>query len=127
MKIAYDLSCSAFGLSQKGLDLYNKKRTEAGLSTVADNFDLREKDRHDPHLIEVIEELGAEANDWSHLKIKEAPRSYEKFYTVKTLQGGKERVIFKPVKLMKERLNGRNIDELTEEECRTLLKDLYQF
>ena len=73
-KIVYNVCYGGFGLSTIGLALYNAKRATAGLSTTPNNFEI---ERHDPFLVEVVEELGANANDDSSiLKIKEISCEY---------------------------------------------------
>ena len=95
MKIVISRSHGGFGLSEKAIILYGKKK---GLKIVKDEKDSSKfseyyyideiKDgniflewkiqRNDPHLIETIEELGKEANgNHSDLKIVEIPDDVE--------------------------------------------------
>lgn len=63
-KVVFNECFGGFGLSEKAHDLY-KKKTGRKL----DEFTVK---RHDPALVEVVEELGDEANDrFSMLRIAE--------------------------------------------------------
>ena len=73
MKVVYNGCFGGFSLSDKAIDLYNKK---SGLE-VARYPDL---ERHDKYLVEVVEELGKLADGFcADLCIKEIPdgASYE--------------------------------------------------
>ena len=72
MKVVYNGCFGGFGLSDQGEFLYKEKAGE--------DFDYYEVERHNPHLIAVVEELGEDADGFcAALRIKEIPdgASYE--------------------------------------------------
>ena len=67
MKIVINVCFGGFGLSQKAKDLYGIK--DRSVYTI---------DRTDPKLVEVVEQLGAEAGDsMAKLKVVEIPDGIE--------------------------------------------------
>ena len=73
MKVVYNACYGGFGLSDKAIQLYNKKS-----GSVLAKYDYPE--RNDKYLVEVVEELGKLADGFcSKLRIKEIPdgASYE--------------------------------------------------
>ena len=67
MKIAINTCFGGFGLSQKAIDLYNQLSGKEADS----HYDIK---RADPFLIQVIEQLGKEANGrHANLRIVEIP------------------------------------------------------
>lgn len=71
IKVVYNSCYGGFGLSDKALDLYNKKSGK----TLSYSGEITS--RHDPHLVEVVEELGEEANAcYANLKIEEVDGLY---------------------------------------------------
>ena len=67
MKIAINTCFGGFGLSQKAIDLYNQLSGKEAYY----HFDI---ERNDPFLIQVIEQLGKEANTiYASLHIVEIP------------------------------------------------------
>jgi len=72
-KIVVNNRYGGFSLSDVGLERY---RELSGRKTFDFFFDDLERD--DPHLVEVVNELGVDANDWcSELKIIEIPDDVE--------------------------------------------------
>ena len=69
MKVVINRDYGAFGLSEKAETLYYRlsEKSESDVSW----YDI---DRSDPMLVQVVEDLGSEANDeWSDLKVVEIP------------------------------------------------------
>lgn len=75
MKVVLNKSEELFGLSGKALSMYNEL---SGNSVQVDyEYDL-EQVRHDPYLVQVVEQLGEEVNvDGSNLVIVEVPDGCE--------------------------------------------------
>ena len=72
-KVVYNNRYGGFGMSQRGLDEYNR-RTIQNISYAAII------DRSDPILIELVESMGKDVNDeHSMLAIKEFPIKYKSF------------------------------------------------
>jgi hypothetical protein len=66
-KVVYNACYGGFGLSQEAMDRYTE------LSGVTD-FYARDLRRSDPFLVQVVEELGEDANDgFSNLAIRDVP------------------------------------------------------
>ncbi len=67
MKVAYNACFGGFGLSQEALSRLAQLKREAGVQLVDEDdywfFRENMKQRSDPHLIQVIEELGKRASD----------------------------------------------------------------
>lgn len=121
MKVVYNACYGGFGLSQKAFSLYNNKRSNLNLSTI--NYDV-EILRNDPLLVEVIEELGQEANGkFAQLEIMEIPNQYTDCYTIDEYDG-LEGVICEPCKLVEYRLKKLVLTDLTDEECRNFLQEM---
>jgi hypothetical protein len=121
VKVAYNNCFGGFGLSKEGLELYNKKRDALNLPQVSKYGSYV---RHDVSLIEVIEELGTNANGkYSELRIYEIPNEYMNCYYINEYDG-KESVQCDRGKLIKYKYLNLNVDELSDLECRDYLKDI---
>jgi hypothetical protein len=121
IKVVYNAKHGGFGLSKKASDLYTQKRESAGLSPV--KYD-RFIERHDPLLVEVVQELGNEANGMcANLKIEEIPEEYLHCYTLEEYDG-LEGVECYPSKLVEYKLKKLKIGDLTDEECRKTLQEM---
>ena len=71
MKIVINNCFGGFGISEKALDRYN----ELANTKLESYYGM---DRTDPFLVQVVEELGAEANDFAaNLKIVDIPDDIE--------------------------------------------------
>jgi hypothetical protein len=72
-KAVYNACYGGFGMSEKGLKLYNNITSQ----------DIKYADiicRYDPVLVELVETMGREVNDnYSKLKIKEFPIKFKSF------------------------------------------------
>lgn len=122
MRVVYNTCYGGFGLSKEGLMLYNDKRKQAGLSVA--EWDGQIKNRHDPILLDVVDELGEKANgNFSKLKIREIPDEYANCYNIREYDG-QESVVCDPCRLVQSRLKGNNIKVLSDIECRALLEEL---
>lgn len=74
MEILLNGCYGGFGVSKKALDLYNKRTGK----NVMDDYELRDDCRTDPILIDIIKELGEEANgSCSKLYVDEVPDGYD--------------------------------------------------
>lgn len=73
-KVVINKCYGGFGLSEEAMRLYKQK---ANLSEDNNIYDY-ELERDDPFLVEVVEELGEDANTpWSYLKVIELPENLE--------------------------------------------------
>lgn len=121
VRVVYNKCYGGFSLSKEGLDLYNQKLINSYLPTISNR---RPKNRHDPLLIEVIEELGDKANGkCSKLFIKEIPAEYIDCYSINEYDG-KEYVECDPSNLVSHKYSSLDVDTLTDAECRDRLKDI---
>ena len=70
-KVVYSACYGGFGLSEEACALY---RSKTGAGSMPNRYELS---RHDPALVEVVEELGEKANTrYSDLKIAEVNGPY---------------------------------------------------
>jgi len=122
MRVVYNACYGGFGLSEEGLMLYNDLRKQTGLPIV--KWDGEIKHRHDPILLDVIDQLEEKANgNFSNLKIHEISDKYANCYKIREYNG-LERVACNPYKLVQSRLKEINIKLLTDIECRSLLEEV---
>jgi len=121
VKVVYNKTYGGFGLSDVGLNLYNEKRLALKLDTVKYDFTIK---RTDPLLIEVIEELGKNANGvCAKLAIDTIPIEYEDCYVVDEYDG-KENIYCKPQDLVKHKFKDLKVDDLDLNKCRDILKEI---
>lgn len=119
--VVYNDRCGGFRLSNVALSYYNELRVKAGLSTVEYCDDI---DRTDPLLVQVIRELGKEANhNCSSLVIKEIPLEYATCYKI-TQYDGLEKIICDPATLIGEKLSKLDLNSMSDNECREMLSSL---
>jgi len=94
MRVVYNACYGGFGLSEEGLMLYNDLRKQTGLPIV--KWDGEIKHRHDPILLDVIDQLEEKANgNFSNLKIHEISDKYANCYKIREYNG-LERVACNP-------------------------------
>lgn len=123
MKIVYNACFGGFSLSEEALSLYNKKRSDLNLSTFDNRYGY-DIPRNDLLLVEVVEKLGKEANGkYAELKIIEIPNQYADWYTFYEYDG-LESIMCEPCKLVEYRLNKLVVKDLTDEECRIILREM---
>ena len=121
VRVVYNKCYGGFSLSKEGLDLYNQKLINSNLPTTTH---WRPKNRHDPLLIEVIEELGDKANGkCAKLCIKEIPAEYIHCYSINEYDG-KEYIACDPPNLVSYKYSSLDVDTLSDGECRNRLKDI---
>src|SRR5258708_32794703 len=102
IKVVYNKEYGGFSLSKRAQDLYYQKREEAGIlaPVVYDRF----IERHDPLLVQVVEELGDQANgQCARLGIEQIPKEYENLYTISEYDGT-ETVEYHPRLLVESKL-----------------------
>ncbi len=77
MKVAYNTCWGGFSLSDQALSRYLQLKREAGIVVYDEDIEFNRDDikrRSDPHLIQVIEELGESANgSLARLQIRDVP------------------------------------------------------
>lgn len=118
--VVYNACYGGFGLKKSAVAAYNEKRTAAGLGP--SQYDL-EKHRSDPHLVEVVCDLGFE-NSWgSDLKIYNVPYEYAECYRIDEYDGN-ESVVCDPKDLIAYKLSKLNLEAMSDAECRTTLQEL---
>jgi len=123
MKVIYNNCYGGFGLSEIGLKLYNEKRRRSNLSPITFGNKIV---RDDPLLVEVVEELGIEASgDFAKLEVMIIDDVYSRYYEINGYDG-KETVICKTEKLVKQILREVKLDNLTDEQCRSVLKNMIE-
>lgn len=127
VKIAYNACAGGFLLSDKAIDLINKRRKDVD-DSVSEYLlkDIRNISRHDPILISVIEELGDETNignKYSLIKIKEIPDICGTNYRIKDCFGY-ETIIFEPAQFIKDKLKLINLQSLSDRDCRIILGEI---
>lgn len=122
-EVVYNADYGGFDLSDEAIKLYNQKRIDAGLDPCEECEEYAIK-RSDPHLIEVVKELGDRVNSsCSRLTIAQIPNAYKNCYTISEYDGF-ETVKCEPAKLIKYKLSNLDIDILTDAECRKVLQEL---
>ena len=127
LKIVYNTCYGGFRLSEEGLNLYNKKCQAHNLPMMdfgrygPDGGDF---ERHDPLLVEVVEELGSKANGkHSELKIVKIPEIFRECYKIRDYDG-QEWIGCSPAELIQHRFNRTKVDSLSDVECRTMLSEI---
>ena len=124
-KVVYNAFYGGFSLSLEAFSLYNKKRVDQKLKPILET-DISSIRRDDPHLVQVVEELGLHANGrYAKLKIQEIPVLDKKCWFIREYDG-KESVIFDPLPHVRELLVS-DIDSLTLTETKDLLKEIKHF
>ena len=124
IKVVYNGYYGGFSLSNEAIALLNQKREKANLP----HLNIIDLKRHDPFLVEVVEELGEKANgSCAKLKIEQIPKEYENFYEI-TEYDGAESVDFEESELhltLKKICNtDGGVDALSDQECRIALQTL---
>lgn len=116
--VVYNNCYGGFGLSDVALFAYNEKRTRCGLQPVKHYGKIP---RTDPMLVDVVRELGKEANGFcAKLKIEDIPGEYATCFKIHEYDG-LESVECDPKDLVAEQLKSLNIDEMSDNECRQTL------
>ena|SRR5579872_221566 len=129
VKVVVNKCYGGFRLSKAGQVRYKELHPE-GKEFVDDrsgtNF-KRYKNRSDPYLIAVVEELGAAAGRQrtTALTIEEIPDEYKDCFEIDS-DDGIEEVCYEPAQLQSYLLSTMNIDELSDVECRQMLVRLKQ-
>lgn len=89
MKIVVNDFYGGFSLNEKSVELLKKLKNTS-------EFDFYELERHDPHLVQVVEEMGNESwGDFSELAIVEIPDGLS--YTIHEYDGLETVVPYIPV------------------------------
>ena len=110
-----------FSLSDLALAVYNTKRTNAGLPTRQHS---RLIERTDPHLVEVVEELGAQADGkCAKLKVVTISAEYATCYQLHEYDGSEE-IICDPANLIEDKIRRTNVADLTDAEAKAFLLQL---
>lgn len=76
MKIVINRCYGGFGLSEEGIEYYNRLKEADGFSyATATARGIYEISRNDPYLVRTVEELGSKAasDDYAKLKVVEIP------------------------------------------------------
>jgi hypothetical protein len=121
ISVVYNACHGGFGLSKEAKELLSQKRTAAGLDKLRY---LYKHARTDPHLIEVVQELGEKANDrYSKLRITSIPIEYEHCFDLDEYDG-LETVVCDPAQLIRFKLSELNMEQLSDQECRETLLNL---
>jgi hypothetical protein len=129
IEVVFNACYGGFGLSKKAWQLLNQKRAAKGLKeeTKENQYSLQ---RHDELLVEVVKELGREANSkYADLKIETIPIEYLNCYTISEYDGF-EAVQCIKAKLIEQKLfelgneHGPLLEKLSDAECRTILLNL---
>jgi|SRR5579872_5179632 len=121
-KIVYNAVYGGFSLSREAFDVYNKKRLDEKLEPILQT-EISLISRDDPHLIQIVEELGLRANGrYGKLKIQSIPYQYKKCWSIREYDG-KESIIFDAVPYIRELLHC-DIDSFNPTETRDLLKKI---
>ena len=116
IKVVCNKCFGQFPFSPKAWSFYNEKRINAGLAPI-DNIYFA--NRSDPLLIEVVDELGSDANnEEAQLRIVEIPSEYKGCYTIHSISGYED-IICDPKDLIMERL--RELDLTSDIDCRAIL------
>jgi hypothetical protein len=122
MKVVLDKSGGgSLDLSEEGLGLYNKKRMKSNLPTTNRCCRIQ---RHDPLLVEVIEELGDRAGGkYSRFQIDTIPVEYKDCYKI-VEHYDVEYAQCRPCYLIEHQLKNLNVNELSDSDCRRFLQDM---
>jgi len=116
VKVIYNACYGGFGLSQSGVELYEKL---AGIK-----FDRFVVDRRDPCLIKVVETLGKDANSrHSDLKIQLIPEDFKECYKIEEYDG-KENIDLSSILLVEYKLKNINLCGMSGKECYKILAEL---
>jgi len=112
IKIVYNTCYGGFGLSKKAKSLYKLKLKS--LNKMETNI----YKRHDPILVDVVEELKEEAyGKYAQLKIKTIPLEYKDHY-------GRESIVLNKTSLIREKCKNINLNEVDKNDCVFLIKDI---
>jgi len=122
-KVIYNSSHGGFYLSDKALKAYNDKLAIKNMPPIS-GLCMDMNTRVDLDLIEIIEELGSDANGkYSNLKIHDVPVEYQHCYRIEKYDAC-EHVIYGPKALAVLRLSELDLTSLTDSECRFTLEYL---
>jgi hypothetical protein len=121
MKVVINTCYGGFELSNTALNLYNEKRKKLDLQPYTWSYNIQ---RNDLLLIEVIEELGNDANaDYSKLEIVIIPTEYKDYYEIEECEGI-ESIAYDFCGLIKSKFINVDIDTLSGSQCRKFLKEI---
>lgn len=122
LKVVHTNDYGSYSLSNAAMALYNKKRQQHNLDPIAHH---RKIVRHDPLLVEVVEELGHNANEDTPLRISKIPDIFKDCYEIFEYDGW-ETVLCEPQNLIKHRVKDLKVDQLSDTECRNLMAEMVQ-
>lgn len=128
-KIVYNNSYGGFSISKEALDLYNKKRRDAGLGAIEILYSRGcHSLRTDPMFISAIEELGLEkaSGSCARLQIMEVPKAFKDYYQVDAYEGVEELYLDGGL-ILNDLLELVNVSQLSETKMRSLLTKLKSF
>ena len=124
LKVLINIQYGGFWLSDEVVNLYNKSKPES-----SKDINAYSVVRHDPHLIQIVENLGLNASAGNHcdLRIIQIPAEFEPVYEIREYDG-REWINYHAGDLIEYKLNQSfndqsDVDKLSESECRSLLKD----
>ena len=82
VEIMINARYGGFGISKEGMEEYHKR------CPGTDEIDYYDIARHDPVMIQIIKEMGAQVNDtYSHIKLKKIPSQYVRHYSIHEYDG----------------------------------------
>lgn len=122
IKVVYNNSYGGYSLSPRCLELYNEKRLLNNLSPIYNQWLIQ---RHDPYLVEAVEELGPQANNrYSNLSIESIPKEYQDCYDIDEYDG-RETINCNPENLVIHKLLTLDINSLSDSQSKELLIQLH--
>lgn len=119
MKVVYNICYGGFGLNAAGLARYN----ELSGNSEHHSFGIR---RDDPHLVQVVEEMGKECWDkCAKLAVEEIPEIYRDVFEINEYDG-MEGVECNVDKLVASKIKKAELDTFTPEDALKFLQELQQ-
>lgn len=113
VEVVINVRYGGFGLSNEAKNLYKERS----------NGVLHEGIRHDLVLVQIVKELGTDANDkFSELSIEKIPVEFKNCYVINEYDG-MESIDLSPELLVKYKLSNMDVDNLSLEECKTVLEE----
>src|ERR1700679_2410102 len=113
VEVVINVRYGGFGLSNEAKNLYKERS----------NGVLHEGIRHDIVLVQIVKELGTDANDkFSELSIEKIPVEFKNCYVINEYDG-MESIDLSPELLVKYKLSNIDVDNLSLEECKTVLEE----